>query len=110
MFAFDDTTEPNNFGAGPVAVTGRDGFGAYFDIGVTSGATNVGIIIHNGNTKVGRVRGFLRLGPPVGVSGGCKTTEAQDLTFYSGPLLCIGVGRQQELGAETKRLGPTIHQ
>ena len=51
VFAFDDTTEPNNFGAGPVAVTGRDGFGAYFDIGVTSGATNVGIIIHNGNTK-----------------------------------------------------------
>ncbi|HEX4173914.1 MAG TPA: pullulanase-associated domain-containing protein, partial [Acetobacteraceae bacterium] len=51
VYAFGDTTEPNNYGTGPVAVTGTDSFGAYFDIGVTSGATNVGIIIHNGNTK-----------------------------------------------------------
>ena len=51
VYAFGDTTEPNSFGTGPVAVTGTDSFGAYFDVGVTSGAANVGIIIHNGNTK-----------------------------------------------------------
>lgn len=51
VYAFFDTTEPNNFPGGPVAVTGLDGFGAYFDIGVTATAQNVGIIIHNGNTK-----------------------------------------------------------
>jgi pullulanase len=51
VYAFGDTTEPNNYGTGPVTVTGTDSFGAYFDIGVTSGATNVGIILHNGNTK-----------------------------------------------------------
>ena len=51
IYAFGDTTEPNNFGAGPVVVTGSDGFGAYFDVGVTSGAANVGIILHKGNTK-----------------------------------------------------------
>ena len=51
VYAFGDTTEPNNFGAGPVTVTGTDSFGAYFDIGVTSGAANVGIILHRGNTK-----------------------------------------------------------
>ena len=51
VYAFGDTSEPNNYGAGPVTVTGTDSFGAYFDVGVTGSATNVGIIIHNGNTK-----------------------------------------------------------
>ncbi len=51
IYAFGDTTEPNNFGGGPVAVTGTDSFGAYFDVGVTSSAANVGIIVHKGNTK-----------------------------------------------------------
>ncbi len=51
VYAYDDTTEPNNFSAGPVAVTGNDSFGAYFDVGVTTGATNVGLIFHNGNVK-----------------------------------------------------------
>jgi pullulanase len=52
VYAFGDTTEDtSNFNGGPVQLTGRDIFGAYFDIGVTSAAQNVGIIIHNGNTK-----------------------------------------------------------
>ncbi len=51
IYAFFDTTEPNNFQAGPVPVTGLDGFGAYFDVGVTANAQNVGLILHNGNTK-----------------------------------------------------------
>ncbi len=51
IYAFFDTTEPNNFAGGPVPVTGTDGFGAYFDVGVTAGATDVGLILHNGNTK-----------------------------------------------------------
>ena len=51
VYAFFDTTEPNNFPGGPVPVTGQDGFGAYFDVGVIANAQNVGIILHNGNTK-----------------------------------------------------------
>ncbi len=52
VYAFGDTTEnTSNFSGGPVQVTGRDSFGAFFDVGVTSTAQNVGIIIHNGNTK-----------------------------------------------------------
>ena len=51
IYAFFDTTEPNNFGGGPVAVTGTDSFGAYFDVGVTANAQNVGLILHNGATK-----------------------------------------------------------
>jgi pullulanase len=52
VYAFGDTTEDtSNFNGGPVQVTGHDVFGAYFDVGVTSTAQNVGIIIHNGNTK-----------------------------------------------------------
>jgi pullulanase len=51
VYAFGDTTEPNNYGTGPVTVTGTDAFGAYFDIGVISGAANVGIIFHKGDTK-----------------------------------------------------------
>jgi pullulanase len=52
VYAFGDTTEDtSNFNGGPVQVTGHDIFGAFFDIGVTSTAENVGIIIHNGNTK-----------------------------------------------------------
>ncbi len=51
IYAFFDTTEPNNFAGGPVPVTGMDSFGAYFDVGVTANAQNVGLILHNGNTK-----------------------------------------------------------
>jgi pullulanase len=52
VYAFGDTTEDtSNFNGGPVQVTGRDSFGAFFDVGVTSTAQNVGIIIHKGNTK-----------------------------------------------------------
>src|SRR3984957_6659447 len=51
-YAFGGTTEDtSNFNGGPVQVTGHDSFGAFFDVGVTSTAQNVGIIIHNGNTK-----------------------------------------------------------
>ena len=51
IYAFFDTTEPNNFPGGPVPVTGRDSFGAYFDVGVTAAAQNVGLILHKGDTK-----------------------------------------------------------
>src|SRR5260221_407395 len=52
VYAFGDTTEnTSNFSGGPVQVTGRDSFGAHFDVGVTSTAQNVGIIMRNGNTK-----------------------------------------------------------
>ncbi len=51
VYAFFDTTEPNNFAGGPVPVTGMDSFGAYFDVGVIANAQNVGIILHNGNIK-----------------------------------------------------------
>ena len=52
IYAFGDTTEPtDNFESGPVQVTGTDTFGAYFDVGVTTGAQNVGLIIHEGDTK-----------------------------------------------------------
>ena len=48
IYAFDNTTEnTGNYGGGPVQVTGTDSFGAYFDVGVTSGAQEVGIIIHD---------------------------------------------------------------
>jgi pullulanase len=48
VYAFDNTTEnTGNYGGGPVLVTGTDAFGAYFDVGVTTGAQEVGIIIHN---------------------------------------------------------------
>jgi len=48
VYAFEDTTEnTGNYGGGPVAVTGTDSYGAYFDVGVISNAQSVGIIIHN---------------------------------------------------------------
>jgi pullulanase len=48
IYAFDNTTEDTgNYGGGPVQVTGTDSYGAYFDVGVTTGAQEVGIIIHN---------------------------------------------------------------
>ena len=48
VYAFDDTTEnTGNYGDGPVQLTGTDSFGAYFDVGVTTGAQEVGIIIHD---------------------------------------------------------------
>jgi len=48
VYAFEDTTEnTGNYGGGPVAVTGADTYGAYFDVGVTSNAQSVGIIIHD---------------------------------------------------------------
>jgi pullulanase len=48
IYAFDNTTEnTGNYNGGPVQVTGTDSFGAYFDVGITTGAQEVGIIIHN---------------------------------------------------------------
>ncbi|MGA2890263.1 MAG: pullulanase-type alpha-1,6-glucosidase [Terracidiphilus sp.] len=48
IYAFDNTTEnTGNYGGGPVQVTGTDTYGAYFDVGVATGAQEVGIIIHN---------------------------------------------------------------
>jgi pullulanase len=48
VYAFDNTTEDTGaYGAGPVQVTGTDSYGVYFDVGVTTGAQQVGIIIHN---------------------------------------------------------------
>ena len=47
VYAFFDTTEDTgNYCGGPVQVTGTDAYGAFFDVGVTSGAQNVGLIIH----------------------------------------------------------------
>ena len=51
VYAYGDTTEPNDFPDGPVTITGSDSFGVYFDVGVTATAQNVGLILHNGATK-----------------------------------------------------------
>ena len=52
VYAFGNTTEDQgNFNGGPVQISGTDSYGAYFDVGITAGATDVGIIVHNGNTK-----------------------------------------------------------
>ncbi len=52
VYAFGNTTEDtSNFNGGPVQISGTDSFGVYFDVGITSGATDVGIIVHNGNAK-----------------------------------------------------------
>ncbi len=51
IYAFFDTSEPNDFADGPVPISGKDSWGVYFDVGVSAGATNVGLILHNGNTK-----------------------------------------------------------
>ena len=48
VYAFDNTTEnTGGYSSGPVQVTGTDSYGAYFDVGITTGAQEVGIIIHN---------------------------------------------------------------
>ena len=52
VYAFGDTTEDTgNFNNGPVQISGTDSFGVYFDVGITAGATHVGIIVHNGSNK-----------------------------------------------------------
>ncbi len=52
VYAFGNTTEDTgNFSGGPVPISGTDSFGAYFDVGITAGATDVGIIVHNGGNK-----------------------------------------------------------
>ena len=48
VYAFDNTTEDTgNYGGGPVQVAGTDSYGVYFDVGITNGAQEVGLIIHN---------------------------------------------------------------
>ena len=57
VYAFYDTTEnTGGYGGGPVQVTGTDSYGAYFDVGVTAGAQNVGLIIHNPTAPGGDVK------------------------------------------------------
>ncbi|WP_419806878.1 pullulanase-type alpha-1,6-glucosidase [Terriglobus sp.] len=48
VFAFGGTTEDQgSYGAGPVQQAGTDDFGAFYDVGVQPGTSDVGIIIHN---------------------------------------------------------------
>lgn len=48
VYAFGQTTEDQgNYGGGPVQQAGTDDFGAFYDVGVQPGATDVGIIVHN---------------------------------------------------------------
>ena len=48
IYAFDNTTEnTGNYGGDPVQVSGTDAYGVYFDVGITTSAQEVGIIIHN---------------------------------------------------------------
>jgi len=57
VYAFDQTTEnTGGYGTGPVAVTGTDSYGVYFDVGIVSGAQEVGIIIHNPTAPGGDVK------------------------------------------------------
>ncbi len=52
IYAFGDTTEDTgNYGGGPVQIAGSDSFGVYFDVGVTVGAKNVGLILHTSCCK-----------------------------------------------------------
>src|SRR5260221_12094211 len=51
VYAFGDTTEnTSNFSGGPRQVTGRNTFGALFDVGVTSPPQKGRVIIYNGDT------------------------------------------------------------
>ena len=57
IYAYDNTTEnTGGYGTGPVAVTGTDTYGAYFDVGITPGAQEVGLIIHNPTAPGGDVK------------------------------------------------------
>jgi len=57
VYAFGDTTEDtDNYGGGPVQVTGTNTFGAYFDVGVTANPHNVGVIIHNPSAPAGDIK------------------------------------------------------
>lgn len=48
VYAYDNTTEnTGDYNDGPVQVTGTDSYGVYFDVGVTNGAQQVGLIVHN---------------------------------------------------------------
>ena len=48
VYAFFDTTEyTGDYFSGLVGPTNFDSYGAYFDVGVTSGSQNLGLIIHN---------------------------------------------------------------
>lgn len=52
VYAFGDTTEDQgNFNGGPVQIAGTDSFGVFFDVGISAGAKDVGIIVHNGGNK-----------------------------------------------------------
>ncbi len=57
VYAFGNTTEDQgNYGGGPVQASGSDNFGAYYDVGITAGATDVGIIVHNPTAPGGDVK------------------------------------------------------
>lgn len=51
LYAFGNTTENNDFNDGPLQPAGIDSYGVYFDVGLTSGATDLGFIIHFGGSK-----------------------------------------------------------
>lgn len=79
VYAFDDTTENTGaYSTGPVAVSGADAYGVYFDVGVIQGAQNVGLIIHDPTAAAGDVKdpGVNEFVDP--------TTEGNEYWAYTG--------------------------
>ncbi len=57
VYAFDGTTEDTgNYGGGPVQAAGTDAYGAYYDVGISSGTQEVGLILHNPTASGGDVK------------------------------------------------------
>ncbi len=79
VYAFFDTTEyTGNYNNGLVPPTNYDSYGAYFDVGVISGAQNVGLIIHNPSAPGGDQKDP---GPNVFVD---PSTEGYEYWGYTG--------------------------
>lgn len=56
VYAFGGTTDSGPYSTGVATNPPTDGFGAYFDVGVQAGATDIGIIVHNPTSFGGDVK------------------------------------------------------
>ncbi len=61
LHVWEDTTEEVTWTSG-LAITGFDGYGAYWDVGLAEGAARVGFIVHRGDLKDPGPDQFLVLG------------------------------------------------
>ncbi|GAA3752084.1 pullulanase-type alpha-1,6-glucosidase [Terriglobus aquaticus] len=120
VYAFGGTTEDQgNYNGGPVQQSGSDSFGAFYDVGIVAGTTDVGIIVHNPTAAGGDQKDpgpdehinpsaqgneYYQLSGVVGL-----TTTMPDITSHKNPAIPANTARIHFFRPDNNYTGWTVY-